>query len=178
MTNTPSHRHIRRHHTPSSGSPRRWRRDDRGSVAAEATVVVPVLLLLLIVATVVAYRTVSTRLALTDAAHQAARAASLASSSTTAITAAQATAAQALDGGLCASTNVTVNVSDFQPGGLVTVSITCQVHLADAPDGVPDTATMTASSSSPVDQWRTATTALAPDLTRGGTATDVGGVYV
>ena len=166
-------------HAEPIGRPRpRWRHDDRGSVAAEATVVAPVLLLLFVVAAVVVYRTVSTRLQLSEAAHEAARAASLATTSTAAINAAQATAAAELDGGLCTSTNVTVDVSDFRPGGLVTVSITCRVDLADAPSGVPDTATMTASSSSPVDRWRTASIALAPPSTSPSGAIVIGGIRV
>lgn len=135
------------------------RENDHGSVAAEAIIAVPVLLLILVVATIVIYRTVATRLRLDDAAHQAARAASLATTPAGAEQAARSTARSALNGGLCLSTDVAVATGAWKPGGSVTVTITCRVHLADAPAGIPDTATLSASSSSPLDRWRTTTAA-------------------
>src|SRR5579885_2246752 len=73
-----------------------WWHADRGSVAAEVTIATPVLIMLLVFVAVVIHRGVDARLRLDDAAHEAARAASIQRTSPTAITAAQSTAASAL----------------------------------------------------------------------------------
>jgi Flp pilus assembly protein TadG len=73
-----------------------WWRQDRGSVAVEITVVTPLLIMLLVFVAVVVHRGVDARLRLNDAAHQAARAASMQRSAPAAVAAAQSTARSAL----------------------------------------------------------------------------------
>lgn len=140
-------------------------RRDRGSAAAELAVAAPILVLLFL-AVIGCGRLVETRLRLGDAAHQAARAASLARDPATATSAAHATAGAALDtgGASCAQVAVNVDTSRFRPGGSVTVTLTCTVNLADVA-GVPLPAgshTQDASFTAPVDTWRGTTTADTP----------------
>jgi Flp pilus assembly protein TadG len=152
---------------PADLPPRaRWR-GDQGSVAAESVVVLPLLFLLLILLGVLVYRTVDARLRLDGAAHQAARAASLAPTPTAAAHAAQTTASHALaDAAVCPAPQTTVDTGDFQPGGLVTVTITCHVNLVPAGAlGVPSTAVLSATASSPIDRWRSVTTTAAASTT-------------
>jgi Flp pilus assembly protein TadG len=102
-------------------------------------------------------RLVSAQLDLNAAARSAARAASLART----VPAAQADAQQAaLDtlaahGVTCAQPTITVETGGLQPGGAVTVTVSCVVPLADlALIGVPGSRTVSATSTSPVDRWR------------------------
>src|SRR5437868_1153937 len=73
-----------------------WWRADAGSVAAEVTLVAPFLVMLLVFVAVVIHRGVDARLRMEDAAHQAARAASIERTPASATAAAQSTAASAL----------------------------------------------------------------------------------
>jgi Flp pilus assembly protein TadG len=133
--------------------------DERGSVAAELTLVTPFLVLLLVFVAVLIHRGVDSRLRLNDVAHQGARAASLARTPGAAIDAARqtVTAALAQAGVDCRNPSVDVDTSDFQPGGLVTVTVVCHVDLTDAPElGAGTSRTLTATASSPIDAWRAA----------------------
>jgi Flp pilus assembly protein TadG len=135
-------------------------REDRGSVAAETVIAVPVLIAVLVLVGVLIARGVDARLRLDDAAHQAARAASLASTPTAATTAADTTATDALAGmgGACRTPTVAVDVSDFQPGGTVSVTLTCHLDLSSATLlAIPTSRVLTASATSPVDTWRATT---------------------
>jgi Flp pilus assembly protein TadG len=139
-------------------------RDERGSVAAELTLITPFLVLLLVFVAVLVHRGVDARLRLNDVAHQAARAASLTRTPAAATDAAQqtVTAALAQAGVNCLNPSVDVDTRDFQPGGLVTVTVVCHVDLTDAPElGAGTSKTLTATASSPIDAWR-ATSALGP----------------
>src|SRR5581483_7379795 len=69
-----------------------WWRSDQGSVTAEITLVTPLLVMLLVFVAVVIHRGVAAQLRLNDAAHQAARAASIERTPAAAIEAAQSTA--------------------------------------------------------------------------------------
>jgi len=145
---------------------------DAGSVAAEVAIAVPVLVALLLFAGVLVARGVQARLRLDNAAHQAARAASLARTPTAARTAAQQTAlADLSDAGVdCAQPTVSVDVSDFGPGGTVTVTVSCRLNLADAAKLLAITGdhTVTATATSPVDPFRaTNATAVAVAPTAG-----------
>src|SRR5205814_1802876 len=112
----------------------RWWRSDRGSVAAEATLVTPLLILLVVFVGVVIHRGVDARLRVDDAAHQAARAASLARDANHAATNARDTAGRALaDAGLvCAPSTIITDTAGFVAGGRVSVTVSCRVDLASA----------------------------------------------
>src|SRR5438309_1192339 len=138
---TPNPSAARRAATRPSGGPGRplrpehrrrgrwvaWWRADRGSVAAEVTLVTPFLIMLLVFVAVVIHRGVDARLRIDDAAHEAARAASIERSAPAAITAAQATASSALStaGVVCESLGVDTDASGLVAGGAVTVTVTC-----------------------------------------------------
>lgn len=140
-----------------------WWRDDRGSVAAEITVITPLLIMLLVFIAVVIHRGVDARLRLDDAAHQAARAASMQRSTPAADTAARSTAAGALSsaGVVCRSVQVSTDTAALIPGGMVTVTVSCQVDFGDALIlGVPAQRMMSATATEPVDTWRSVGTSL------------------
>lgn len=133
-----------------------WRADD-GSVAAEVTIVAPVLVMLLVFVGVVIHRGVDARIRINDAAHQAARAASIERTPTAATAAAQSTAASALSsaGVTCASLSVSTSIGGLRPGGTVSVTVACAVDFGDALIlGVPGGKTLSATSVEPVDLWR------------------------
>ena len=122
----------------------RGRRDhDGGSVSAELALVTP-LLLLLLVFVVMLGRLAEARLQVDDAAAQAARAATSAGDAGSASVVARqsATAGLASDGVTCSALSVTTDTSDFVPGGVVRVAVTCQCldgrPLAAASAGVRD----------------------------------------
>lgn len=154
-----SHGPARRNRRPGDrpGGWVAWWRDDRGSVAAEVTLITPFLIMLLVFVAVVIHRGVDARLRLDDAAHQAARAASIERSAPTAVTAAQSTATSALSaaGVACRSVGVNANTAGLVAGGTVTVAVTCTVDFNDALMlGVPGAKVLSATASEPVDAWR------------------------
>ncbi|MFS8104114.1 pilus assembly protein [Lentzea alba] len=133
-----------------------WRADD-GAVAAEVTIAAPFLVMLLVFVGVVIHRGVDARIRIDDAAHQAARAASIERTPTAATTAAQSTAASALSsaGVTCASLSVSTSTGGLRPGGTVSVTVSCAVDFGDALIlGVPGGKTLSATSIEPVDLWR------------------------
>jgi Flp pilus assembly protein TadG len=105
-------------------------RREAGSAAVELTLLAPfaVLLLLFVVA---AGRQIQARMQVDDAAQTAARAATTARSPTQAATAARAAVAAGLTGtaASCRDPAVTVDTSDFRPGGAVRASVACTVDL-------------------------------------------------
>ncbi len=128
---------------------------ERGSVAAELTLLVPifVLLLLLIVAL---GRASDASIQVQDAAHAAARAATLARYPA----AAEGDAAQAASAALarsdttCHSVSVSADVGNLTPGSMVRVTVSCTVNFADLSGiDLPGAHTITASSSSIVDLY-------------------------
>ncbi len=134
-----------------------WWRADRGSVAAEVTLVTPFLIMLLVFVAVVIHRGVDARLRLDDAAHEAARAASIQRTSPTAIAAAQSTAASALSsaGVSCQSLAVDTATGGMRPGGTVSVTVSCTVNFSDALIlGVPGQKQLSATAVEPIDTWR------------------------
>lgn len=140
---------------------RLWWREDRGSVAAEITVITPVLIMLLVFVAVVIHRGVDARLRLDDAAHQAARAASMQRSAPTAVAAARSTAQDALSraGVVCRSVGVNTITAGLVPGGTVTVTVSCPLDLGDALIlGVTGQRVLSTTASEPVDTWRSVTT--------------------
>jgi Flp pilus assembly protein TadG len=136
-----------------------WWHSDRGSVAAEVTIATPLLIMLLVFVAVVIHRGVDARLRIDDAAHQAARAASVQRTPVTATAAAQSTATSALSsaGVSCASMTVDTATGGMQPGGTVSVTVTCTVDFGDAlMFGVPSKS-LSATAIEPIDTWRAVT---------------------
>lgn len=132
------------------------RGDERGSVTTELTLLTPVLIVLLLFV-VFCGRLAEARLCIDDAAHQAARAATLARTSTQATAQARSTAHAALRqaGISCHDLSVTAQLGGLRPGSTITVTVTCHVGLADlALLGIPGSTTAEATASSIVDQWR------------------------
>ncbi|MEU7894236.1 TadE/TadG family type IV pilus assembly protein [Nonomuraea sp. NPDC049152] len=129
---------------------------ERGSATAEL-ITLTLLLFVLALFAVAAGRLVTARLEVNNAAHQAARAASVARTPA----AAGAAARSAADGALaakrviCASRQVNVGLSSFRPGGSVTVTVTCQVKLSDvALVHIPGNTALSSSFVAPIDYWR------------------------
>jgi Flp pilus assembly protein TadG len=138
-----------------------WWCADRGSVAAEVTLVAPLMVMLLVFVAVVIHRGVDARLRLDDAAHQAARAASIERTPATAVEAAQSTASAALSsaGVTCSSLTVDTATGGLRPGGTVSVTISCSVDFGDALIlGVPGQKRLAATAVEPVDTWRSVVT--------------------
>jgi Flp pilus assembly protein TadG len=144
----------------SRGGWRAWWCTDRGSVAAEVTLVTPFLIMLLVFIAVIIHRGVDARLRLDDAAHQAARAASIQRTRLAASTAAQSTAASALSaaGVVCQSLSVDTVTTGLVPGGTVTVTLSCSVDLSDALLlGVAGHPRLSATAREPLDTYRSIT---------------------
>ncbi|MFI0420478.1 TadE/TadG family type IV pilus assembly protein [Spongiactinospora sp. 9N601] len=131
-------------------------RDDRGSVTAEVLLLTTLLIVLALFAVAVG-RLVTARLEVNNAAHQAARAASIARTPAAAESAARKVTEMALGAErvTCADRRVSVGLASFRPGGTVTVSVTCTVKLSDvALVRLPGSSALTASFSAPIDYWR------------------------
>lgn len=126
-------------------------------MAVEVTLVTPLLVMLLVFVAVVIHRGVAARLRLDDAAHQAARAASLQRSAPAAVAASRSTAEAALGsaGVVCRSLRVDTATGGLVPGGVVTVTVACSVDFGDALIlGVPTQKQLSATATEPVDTYR------------------------
>ena len=101
-------------------------------------------------------RLVSVQLDVDAAAHAAARAASLARTVPAAQADARRVAADTLGSrAACTAPTVDVDLDGLRPGGVVTVTVTCTVPLADlALLGIPGTRTVTSTARSPIDRYR------------------------
>jgi Flp pilus assembly protein TadG len=133
-----------------------YRRDHGGSVSAELALVTP-LLLLVLVFVVMLGRLAEARLQVDDAAAQAARAVTSAGDAGNATVVARQSAAAGLasDGVTCSALSVATDASDFVPGGVVRVAVTCTVSLSDLSLlHLPGSETLRGSAVSPVDQYR------------------------
>lgn len=108
-----------------------WQRSERGSAAELAVVTVPLVLILLLI--VAMGRVSSARAEVDAAARDAARAASIARSPGAATNAAEAAAAASLsDNDLaCRSFVVTVELTNFRPGGNVVAEVACTISLSE-----------------------------------------------
>lgn len=135
-----------------------WWRSDQGSVAAEASVATPFLVMLLVFVAVFVHRGVDVRIRIDDAAHQAARAASIERTPAAATSAAESTATGALSaaGVLCRSLSVHTTTHGMRlGGGSVSVTVSCDVDVSEALIiGIPGTKRLSASAIEPVDIWR------------------------
>lgn len=129
-----------------------WKTDD-GSVSTELVLLTPVLVLVLLVA--VAFgRMASVRLRVDDAAHQAARAASLTRTAGQAHGQAHAAAVAALaaSGASCTHVTVTADIGAFTPGGVVRVKVACAAELGVS--GLPARITVARTAVSVIDTYR------------------------
>ena len=130
---------------------------DGGFGAVELVLLVPAIVLALLLVVAVG-RVEQARLQVTGAARDAARAASLTRSATAAQDAAQTSATVALSAESVTCTGgpiVSLDVTHFEPGGLVEVTVTCAARLGDLGfPSLPTTKTLTATAASPLEQYR------------------------
>ena len=134
------------------------RRDERGSATVELVILTPLLILLLLFVVCLG-RLAGARIDVSGAAAQAARAASIARSPAAASSFAQQTATSALASQhiTCAHLDVSVDTSDFVPGGSVAVTVSCGVQLSDLTGlDLPVTETVANRSVEPIDTYRSA----------------------
>ncbi|MGI8452038.1 MAG: TadE/TadG family type IV pilus assembly protein [Streptosporangiaceae bacterium] len=166
---------------PGSRFPRRTRLRpgavrERGSAAVEITLLTPLLLIMLLFVVFLG-RVTEAQAVISDAAHQAARAASIALSPAAATAQARQAADTALSGrGLaCQHFTVSVGLAGFRPGGTVRATVTCTTGLSDlALLAVPGSHTLSASFTSVIDTYRSATAALGFSHLEGLTAAGSG----
>lgn len=129
---------------------------ERGSVSVEVAVIAPAFVFLMLLV-VFAGKVSEADGNVERAAAEGARAASLrqnpVAASEDAEAAVEANLAHA--GVPCTDLATSVDTSDFEPGGTVTVSVTCTASMADvALLGVPGTRTFTATSVEVIDTYR------------------------
>ena len=131
-------------------------RDQRGSAAVEIVLVTPVLIALMLFV-VAGGRLASARGDVDAAARDSARAASIARSPATA----ERDGAAAGEAGLtgrdlsCRTTSVTIDTTQFRPGGTVAATVTCEVALADLTGlGLPGRRSVSGRFVEPVDIYR------------------------
>lgn len=134
---------------------RRWRslQQDDGSSVAEVVLIAPVLMLVTLFVVLLG-RLAMAAIDVNATAHAAARAASLVATPEQARTAGQRAAGTIPAGAACNRRDVKVDTAEFKPGGIVRVTISCHISLEDISGLVPGTHTLTASSVSPVDPFR------------------------
>ena len=128
----------------------------RGAVSLELVLMTPIFLMLLDVA-VLGGRLSQAQSAVDSAAHAAARAASLQRTVAGADHAARTVAADTLPhgGSTCATMDVNVDTGSFRPGGVVLVTVRCDVALSDlAWLPLPGSRSITGSATSAVDTFR------------------------
>jgi Flp pilus assembly protein TadG len=132
------------------------RSGETGAVSTELAVLTPILIGFMLFA-VFAGRMAQMEGDVANAAHEAARAATFHNDADTATAAAQAAAAGNVEraGVRCGRLDVTVDTSGLQPGGQVTITVTCHTGFADlALLAVPGQRTFTASAVEVVDTYR------------------------
>jgi Flp pilus assembly protein TadG len=133
----------------------RWRvvtgTPDAGSSTAQVALLTPLLVMLLLFV-VLCGRLAGAQINVDAAASSAARAGSISRSQA----AAEQTARDDLTarGITCESTDISVSTGGLQPGGAVTVTVSCRVRLSDLSLlSVPGSRVVRASATSPIDQW-------------------------
>ncbi len=129
---------------------------EQGSVAVEAVVLASVVMIFLLLA--VAFgRYEATRAQVTGAARTAVEAASVVPSAYQAPSAASSAATPDLvgSGASCTHTSVLTDTREFEPGGSVSVTVTCTVELSDlGVPGLPGAATVEVTQVAPIDPYR------------------------
>ncbi|MBN1174645.1 MAG: pilus assembly protein [Micromonosporaceae bacterium] len=139
---------------------RRWRAvvagRDAGSSTAEMALITPLLVMVLLLV-VLCGRLVAAQIDVDAAASSGARSGSIARTEAAARAEAERTARDTLAarGITCRDATVTIDTGGLRPASAVTVTISCVVRLADLLLlGVPGTKRVSASATSPIDQWR------------------------
>ena len=131
---------------------------ERGSVSTEFAVLMAAVLLGFVALAIYGGRVVQAENDVRSAAHEAARAATLTGSPEAADAAARTVAETNLSrsGVACGpAPTVTVDVSQFAPGGQVTVTITCTASFGDVGSlGVANSRAFTASATEVIDNYR------------------------
>lgn len=132
------------------------RKDERGVTAVEFVLITPVLIAALLL-TVGLARMAHARQQVESLAATAARAASL--ERNTAQSAARGIQMAKLSAGSrglsCTPLTVHVDVSSYEPGGVVTATVSCEIQLSDvAMVGFPGSRTFTATSVVPIETYR------------------------
>jgi len=127
----------------------------RGGAAVELVLATPLIVVLLLFVVFLG-RITTTKAELQDAAHSAARAASLARTPADAVTAARQMADAALGSRhlTCSPLAVAVDTATFRPGGEVVVTVTCTVDLGDLGAlHVPSSQTFSTRLTEPIDRF-------------------------
>lgn len=135
---------------------RRRRRDERGVSAIELTLIAPVLMVVLLFVVGLG-RMAHARQQIESVAADSARAASLERNTAQSARAAEAAAARSLgDTGVsCSRLTVQVDLSSYQPGGRVAVTVSCTTRLSDvALAGFPGSRVFAARSVVPIETYR------------------------
>jgi Flp pilus assembly protein TadG len=135
---------MTRHHT------------ERGAVSTELAVLTPLLIGFMLLV-VFAGRVAQAEGDVANAAHEAARAASLTATPDAAVQAAEETATGNINTGAvsCRRLEVTVDTTNFTAGGQVTVTVSCHASFADiAMLSVPGSRTFTATAIEVIDTYR------------------------
>jgi Flp pilus assembly protein TadG len=130
--------------------------DERGGSTVEIVLLTPLLIGILLLAVGLG-RLAQARAEVEDAAHQAARAATLARTPGEAQAAARSTAAAALagDGLSCTALQVQAAVGTLRPGTSVQATVGCTASLRDLTGiWLPGQHSLTATSTAPVDTYR------------------------
>ncbi len=130
--------------------------DDHGSLTVELVALTPAVFLFALMMLVFG-RVADAHQQVAEAARAGAQAAAVQPTAAGAVQVSASTAASGLldPARLCAETRVSTDTSHFVPGGLVAVTVVCQVRLSDlAVPGMPGTATVTATSTAPIDPYR------------------------
>lgn len=131
---------------------------EQGSAAVELVLVTPLLVLLLLVVVGLG-RLTDARLIVADAAHQAARAASLARTENDARAQAQQAASAELReaGASCTRPSVRLTTGGLAPGATVMATVSCTADLSDLTGSrMPGHVSLTGTASSVVDSFRSA----------------------
>lgn len=131
-------------------------RGERGTAAIEFVLVAPVILVIFLFVIGLG-RMAHARQQLESVAADSARAASLERNTSQSASAAMAAAQRSLGeaGVSCTDLAVNVDLSSYQPGGRVTVTVSCKTRLSDVGmAGFPGSKTFTAKSTVPIETYR------------------------
>jgi len=131
-------------------------RGDAGAATTELVLVTPLLVVLLLFV-VFCGRVAGAKGDVVGAARDAARAASIERDPDSARAAGEATAGEALQRQAigCATLNTSVDVSNFGPGGTVTVTLSCSIRVSDLTLlALPGTKTLTSTVVEVIDVYR------------------------
>jgi Flp pilus assembly protein TadG len=130
--------------------------DDGGSLTVELVVVTPVLVVLALTMLIFGRVSVS-RQEVVEAARAGAQAAAVLPNASSAQMGAAIDAAVGIanQAHACKRPQIAADVSHFYPGGYVTVTVVCKVELSDiAFPGMPGSTTVQASTTAPIDPYR------------------------